>query len=505
MLGISGRIATSASAAVILASIGTSLPMLLQPGLSGTQALLWIARTGVFAALTGMSILYYHEWLGGARLRGLSRTLTDMVKRDRPVPLATDGRHDEITRLTGAVNQLVALTEAARIAERGQAGFAALVSHEIRTPLSGVLASIDLLSACALPAPADRQLVRLANAARVLSRIVDDVLEFASIDQGQIDLAEAELDLGDFMADVADIYRPQAESKGLHISTSVIPDSVQGNVIADPVRLQQVLGNLIGNAVKFTKVGGIAITAEMLRADGITQLWRISVQDSGIGISESARSRLFEPFRQADGSIARIYGGTGLGLAICRRIVTALGGTIGVDSLPGAGSTFWFELPLSVACRTAPAREPARFAAGGRSLRVLLAEDNDLVRELMTEMLEQAGHSAVCVANGRDAVTMAAAQRFDVVLMDLRMPEMDGSTAAMAIRKLGGARSWVPILALSADSGSSLRDLQDMGIFDAFMTKPFSSAKLLEVLALLPGHAPRDLGDKPAGLNAACL
>jgi PAS domain S-box-containing protein len=378
--------------------------------------------------------------------------------------------------------------------------FLATVSHELRTPLAGVVGMVELLAETALDAK-QRHYAHIAHtSAGLLRDVINDILDFSRIEAGQLELERVDFNPAEVAHEVVSILSRQAADKGLDLHCRLDP-GVDAWLSGDRGRLRQVLVNLVANAVKFTERGTVVVCVSAVRggedSEGITQL-RFTVSDSGIGIPCDRRDRLFQPFSQVDASTSRRYGGSGLGLAICRRLTELMGGTIGVESEPGRGSMFWFTAPLSPphAPRPTAGREPERVEGAGtpaRRLRILLAEDNPANQVVATALLESAGHSVRVVRDGRQALSAHAEERFDLILMDVQMPEVDGLQAAREIqRREAGREPRTPIIAVTAHAGKGDQDRFLAGGLDGCLTKPLARRALAGVLeALVPSERSR--------------
>lgn len=376
--------------------------------------------------------------------------------------------------------------EDARAADRAKDAFLANVSHEMRTPLNAVIG----LSALALTNARDTRqrdyLEKISGAGETLLAIIDDLLDLTKIAAGRMDLVAAPFAPRALLERLAAMMSHRAAEKGLELRLE-ISDGVPGYLVGDALRLNQVLMNLLGNAIKFTAAGRIVLRTEALETDARTALLRLSVADTGIGIAPEAQLSLFSPFTQADSSITRRFGGTGLGLAICKHLVDMMGGALEVDSTPGKGSTFGFELRLPVAETAEATRQaefefatPPRFAHA----RVLLAEDQDLNRQIVTDLLTPLGIAVEHAGDGRRAVDMLEAAppgRHDLVLMDIQMPEMDGLTATRLLRSQPRFKD-LPIVAMTAHTLLHERaEILASGMND-HLAKPFKAQRLYELL-----------------------
>jgi signal transduction histidine kinase/CheY-like chemotaxis protein/HPt (histidine-containing phosphotransfer) domain-containing protein len=377
------------------------------------------------------------------------------------------------------------LRKAAEAAAAAKSHFLATMSHEIRTPMTGVLGMIELLRSDPLEEERKRFLGTLKQSADLLMTVLDDVLDFSKIESGKLEIEVDDFDFEQLGQDTLDLFFNAASRKGLLLGMTFECD--HGPVVrSDRVRIQQVLGNLISTAIKFTDRGTVRVTIHGTDAGPGRQRWRCTVADSGIGISEDKLATLFEPFVQVHDAQTKRFGGTGLGLAISRRLLGALNGDIGVDSRAGQGSSFWFELEL-------PDGDPARVASRPQlpmlvevpPLQVLVAEDNPVNQMLVQTLLRRMGHSTTCVVNGELAVEAALERKFDCILMDMQMPQMDGVAATRLIRSGGGPNADTPIIALTADASSERRRFYDNAGLTGFLTKPINSDILSRTLGAI--------------------
>lgn len=385
--------------------------------------------------------------------------------------------------------------DAAEAGARVKADFLAVMSHEIRTPLNGVLGMVRLAQAEELPPVARTRLEILQQSAEALATILDDVLDLSKLETGTAEHENVPLDLHQILKDVVTLVSSKAQEKGLSVRLDFHPD-VPRQVMGDPARLRQILLNLAGNAVKFTERGFVTITVDLqgqmsggVQAGGTLLPLRFSVRDTGIGISEEEMPRLFQPFSQADASIRRRYGGSGLGLVICKRLAEAMGGSVSVTSVKGEGSCFQLNLPMAQASERALAAAATELTAGAhaglvplRSLAILLVEDNPVNQLVACGLLEREGHVCTVADSGEEALKLVQARPFDVVLMDLQMPGMDGYETCSAIRALGGAFRNLPIIALTANAlPEDRRRSQEAGM-DGHLEKPVRPELLNDTL-----------------------
>ncbi|MEP4164836.1 ATP-binding protein [Maricaulis sp.] len=383
-------------------------------------------------------------------------------------------------KLSALAEQLGHARIEALAASKAKSEFLATMSHEIRTPLNGVLGVAQLLMSTELN-DEQSEFVRVINdSGQILLRLLNDVLDLSKIEAGKMDLDIQVFDPHRMAADARTLWQARAREKAIGFSIEVQAgknDRFEG----DPVRLKQVLFNLVSNAIKFTETGSVDVEMGFHAIGRRRHVMRVEVRDTGCGVPETAQPKLFSAFTQADAETTRAHGGTGLGLTICKRLVELMGGTIGFRTTAGQGSTFWFEVPLKRdIAEPAPAAgtpEPVRAAAPAGGVRILVAEDIAVNRAVARGFLNLRGYEADFVENGAAAVEAVQAQHYDLVLMDMEMPVMDGLQATAAIRALTGPACQVPIVALTANALSSARTrCREAGMNDV-VTKPINQAE----------------------------
>ena len=367
---------------------------------------------------------------------------------------------------------------------RAKADFLANMSHEIRTPLNGIVGYAALLASSPdLPPKHRRHADVISSSSKGLIRIVDDVLDFSALDSGEVGFEMRPLDIRNLLRTTVETLHVQAAARKLQLHARY-DARLANSYLGDDARIRQVLFNLIGNAIKFTNAGSIDIDCETVR-NGSRQTVRCTVRDTGIGISTDKIGNLFSRFSQADSSISRRYGGTGLGLAISQKIIRAMGGEIGVESVEGAGSTFWFTLPLAatdVASGLTMSTTPTDAAPPVQHRRILVVDDHDINRELAAVLLSPMGHEVVLASDGEQALQFVEREAFDLIFMDIQMPGMDGFAATRAIRAMEVGKS-TPIVALTAHAMRQQVDECIRAGMDGHVAKPFSVETLQHAVA----------------------
>ncbi|MDJ0848186.1 MAG: ATP-binding protein [Myxococcota bacterium] len=459
----------------------------------------------------------------GSLVDGFNAMLAEIAARDHRLAEANEGLEREVQKRTGeleaanrelseTVREVERARDTAQAANRAKSAFLATMSHEIRTPINGMLGNTELLLDEELGGRA-RQYGEIAyRSGEALLEIVNDILDFSRIEAGELELVHRPFDIAELLEELGASFGPTIGQKGLQlvIDTGAARDRL---VVGDEGRLRQVLSNLLTNSVKFTERGTIRVSLSLEDLPEDRKRARFEVEDTGIGIAEGDRERIFERFAQADGSWERPFGGTGLGLAICRELVQRMGGEIGVRSTPGAGSTFWFTVLVADAAAAdggrASAREspkPPAPTVGARDCHALVVDDTEINRNLAHQMLEKIGCVVDVAANGREALERCAGTEFDLVLMDCQMPVMDGFRAVRGLRELeageGRARAYVAALTANATKGDRERCLE--AGMDDYLAKPFRLEGLRRIVlrAISKSEARREDPDDAGGSGA---
>lgn len=384
--------------------------------------------------------------------------------------------------LEAMAKELTVSYQAAEAGNRAKSQFMATMGHEIRTPLNAILGMVELIELDRPPQNTLSKIVTIRRSGEALLDVINEILDFAKIEHGKLELESRAVDLQNLAESSAEMMRGRAVEGKNRIEVD-LPDRWRAQwVQSDPTRLRQVILNLMSNAVKFTHDGTVTLRMrQLLRRE---QVWlRVEVQDTGIGISEEGRDKLFRPFSQVDSSISRKYGGTGLGLTICKEIIDRFGGRIGVDSVPGFGSLFWFEIPVEQAREgTAETVKHSHSQHVTRRLKILVAEDNKINQQVILGYLTHLGQDVTIVDHGEAAVQRARQEQFDLILMDMQMPVMDGIEATLTLRSEAGPAQTTPIIALTANASDQDRDACEKAGMNGFQSKPITLAVLASLI-----------------------
>jgi signal transduction histidine kinase/DNA-binding response OmpR family regulator len=371
------------------------------------------------------------------------------------------------------------LIEARRTADeanRAKSSFLALMSHEIRTPMTGIFGMIDFLKETPLTDDQRSFVFTISECSKTLLNTLNDILDFSKIESGKLGISKINFQFHGALENSARVLTQIAEDKGLELKLNIAPD-VPKNVYGDPHRIQQVVMNLVNNAVKFTQQGSVTINATFVQ--GAKPMLKVEVIDTGIGISQENISKLFSAFSQADSTISRRYGGSGLGLSIAKSLIGLMGGRIDVSSVEGKGSTFWFEVPYEAPHEELAAADAGELNAELPPMNILVAEDNAINARVISHLLTQKGHHVTVVQNGSAAVSAVKIHPYSLILMDVNMPVMNGIDATRAIRAMGSTFTRIPIIGLTANIlDEYVRKCYAAGM-NAYVAKPFSPEALL--------------------------
>jgi len=361
------------------------------------------------------------------------------------------------------------------------------MSHELRTPMNGVIGMTEILTESELTSDQRLSAETIQHSAQSLLKIINDILDFSKIEAGRLEIEKRSFHLKHVVKMTSEMFMPDALAKGLKLNWHY-PEDVPSFLVGDEVRIRQVLTNLVGNAVKFTREGGVFVDVSKVEQSVDSVKLCVSVRDTGVGVSEAQQELIFDKFTQADLSTTREFGGTGLGLSISKQLVEMMGGRIGLRSEPGVGTTFYFIVTMALPGKSMDASGPETVIPEKFNVRVLLAEDNHVNQLVAKKILKLLGVTVEVVGDGAKALAkLQEDPAFDLVLLDCQMPVMDGYTTATEIRKLSGPVARIPIVAMTAHAMSGDREKCIAAGMDEYITKPIKKAVVAKVLSKVLG------------------
>jgi signal transduction histidine kinase/ActR/RegA family two-component response regulator len=391
------------------------------------------------------------------------------------------GIADRISQIRKERDKALLAEASASAASRAKSDFLAHMSHEIRTPMNAIMGMSDFMAKTKLDTTQRRYMDDIQTSSRVLMNLLNGVLDYSKIEAGRVDLETIEFDPAAIFADVYAVTNQRAHEKGISLAIKGV-ETLPPVLIGDPTRLSQILINLTNNAVKFTEKGGVTIRVSVERNVEANATLKCQIDDTGIGMAPEQMSNLFQSFNQADTSITRRFGGSGLGLSICKQLVELMGGTIGVDSVPGRGSSFYFSVPMQVAeVGSLSSARPAETVTHLAGTRMLLVEDNEINQRLAGKLLSIAGVSFDIADGGYAAIKQVADTKYDLILMDLNLPDIDGLEATKTIRAMENGAT-TPIVALTGNDDQDSRDACVKAGMDGLIAKPFNPVTLYATL-----------------------